>query len=241
MIANTKVPETTEVTPCGYKYKPYIVPISLSGISGNAEYEDASPGDQVNAPQIQAIIKQAYYLLEQHVLGHVALACAPRWGVFLVFSKPDGDRCEEKDAKKIADDILTRAYWPCATGYGRFSRQEIDVIATRTVHLTKHHVKKFKWDQMRPSGKDASLQRAKMLSDAPPGEREDVDTLKEQLPMLCVLSDATVEDLRRRGRLPSLVEEYFNRDTKPTCQEGQEGQEGQNVRSVRHAHMTSRR
>ena len=96
MITNTEVPEVNVVTASGYKYKSFIAPVA-----------DAQGGVlQMDSPKIQAIMKQAFYVLDQHELGHVALACTPNQILYLVMSLPEGAVCEEKEAKAMTQNCV---------------------------------------------------------------------------------------------------------------------------------------
>ena len=145
MIANTKVPDLTVVTASGYRYKSFLTPISPT------PSKDAPVGgdEHLAMPQIQAIMRQASIVMEQHELGHVALACPPRQGVYLVFSLPGDKLCSEKDAKALVSRIVSRAYWNIGSGYEQFTQREADEIGSKTVHLTKLHVRMFGWDALR--------------------------------------------------------------------------------------------
>lgn len=198
MIANTEVPEVCEVTASGYKYGSFIVPIAPAT-------PGTTPNDRMDMPQIQAIMKQAFYVLEQHELGHVALACPPKHGVFLVLSLPEGVLCREADAKALTNRIVSKAYWQHEGGYDQFSQEEAEAISSKTVHLNKHHVKMFKWDELHKLGPDELRAKAKLLID----EWEAAPIIKQELPMFAGLPDAQVDALSRDGRLLELLERHL--------------------------------
>ena len=71
MLTQQQPPRVSEVTQCDYRYQSFFAPLVLTA-------GDTSPSVRINMPQAQAILKQAFYILDQHELGHVALACPPR-------------------------------------------------------------------------------------------------------------------------------------------------------------------
>ena len=113
MITNIEIPDVTVVTANDYRYKSFIAPV--------ADAQEGGP--QMDSPKIQGIMKQAFYVLDQHDLGNVALACPPSQGLYLVMSLPDGSVCNEKEAKALTSRIISRAYWGCEAGYEKFSER----------------------------------------------------------------------------------------------------------------------
>ena len=115
-----------------------------------------------------------------------------------------------RDARALTARIVSRAYWPCPNGYARFSRQEVDAIACKTVHLTNHHIKMLKWDQLRKPDADDFRSKAEALME----ERETAETIKAELPMFACLPDEQIDALSRDGRLLTLLGRHLAPDVK---------------------------
>ena len=144
MTLTIEVPEV-KVVSASNAYKSFIAPICPQGANHSTYgcYE-------IEMPPTNAILKQATCLVEQHKLGHVALTSPPHHGVYIVFSLPADSACSELQAKNMMRAMVENAMWRDCDGIGRqFSRQEADMIAGRTIHLTKHHVQMFGWDKQR--------------------------------------------------------------------------------------------
>ena len=156
MTLTIEVPEVKLVS-ASNAYKSFIAPICSPGASHSTYgcYE-------IEMPSTSAVLKQATCLVEQHKLGHVALTSPPHQGVYIVFSLPADSACSELQAKNMMRSMVENAMWrDCDGCIRRFSRQEADAVASKTIHLTKHHVQMFGWDKQRSA--TASMERARAL------------------------------------------------------------------------------
>lgn len=190
MTLTIEVPEV-KVVSASNAYKSFIAPICPQGANHSTYgcYE-------IEMPPTNAILKQATCLVEQHKLGHVALTSPPHHGVYIVFSLPADSACSELQAKNMMRAMVENAMWRDCDGIGRqFSRQEADMIAGRTIHLTKHHVQMFGWDKQRST--TAFTERARALVE----DRVDASTIKDELPMFRCLPDTVLEQMARGGQL----------------------------------------
>ena len=191
MLTNTDTPEVVVVTASDYTHKSFITPAA-----------DAREG--LDSPKIQAIMKQAFYVLDQHDLGHVALASPPSQGLYLVISLPEGCVCNEAQAKAHVSRIISRAYWRSGASYEKFSHREVEAISGKTAHLTNHHVKLFHWDQQ-PCSNDKLRQRAGQLVQ----DKAAAITIKAELPMFRCLENEQVDGLVHDGRLLTLLDHHL--------------------------------
>ena len=90
---NNEIPEVAVVTASDYKYKSFIAPV--------ADAEECVA--QMESPKIQAIMKQAFYVLDQHALGHVA--AVERRHQRREAAQQDGERAEAEHQYKDGEHV----------------------------------------------------------------------------------------------------------------------------------------
>ena len=94
-------------------------------------------------------------------------------------------------------------------------RRELEIstraVATNTETTEpKYHINIFGWDKFEQTNGDL-MQTAHSLCTV----RNGAETIKEQLPMFNTLSDATLDDLAREGRLPHVLSRFLEPATEP--------------------------